>query len=271
MVSLAKESLRIGLAQLEVTPSKPTNLGKILDSINSVGEKSDIVVFPECSVGFPNGKLSGEFVREIAEPLEGNFVRSVAESASEGLTLVLPIFEKADGKVFNTSAVIKDGKVVGAYRKMLLFDAFGFRESDFFAAGSEMVLFAAGKIMCGVITCYELRFPELMRKQVMSGARVVIVPAAWVRGSLKEEQWQTLLMARAAENTSYVVGVGNAHSAFIGRSMVADPYGVKVLDLGYGERVGRFEIDNSVVTEARDKIPVLQQASKVHDIPCRIL
>ena len=183
----------------------------------------------------------------------------------------MPIFEKSGSQVFNTSAIICDGKVIGAYRKMLLFDAFGFRESDFFHPGSEMILFAARKITCGVITCYELRFPELMRQQVMSGARIMIVPAAWVKGSFKEEQWQTLLMARAAENTAYVIGVGNAHGAFIGRSIVADPYGVKVLDLGHGERVGRFEIDNSVVTLAREKIPVLLQSSKIHDVACRMI
>ena len=270
--TVAKKSLRIGLVQLEVTPLKSDNLCKILDSLNSMGQSCDVVVFPEFSMGYPNGKLSRNFVEEIAEPLDGDFVARVVERSKEQRSiLVLPIFEKDAGAVFNTSVIIGRGSVVGCYRKMHLFDAFGFRESEFFDRGSEMVLFTVGEFTFGVITCYELRFPELMRKQVMSGARAVIVPAAWVRGSLKEEQWQTLLMARAAENTSYVIGVGNAHEAFIGRSTIADPFGVKVLDLGCGCRVGQYEIDDSVVTEAREKIPVLQQSRNISDVPCRRL
>ncbi len=267
---VGKQTLRIGLVQFEATPSKHVNLRKILDSLDSLGKSSDVVVFPECSMGFPNGKLSGEFVEDIAEPLDGDFVKGVLDkSTSQESTVVLPIFEKEDGMAFNTSVLIRRGKVIGACRKMHLFDAFGYRESDFFKPGSEMVLFTVGEFTFGVITCYDLRFPELMRKQVISGARAVIVPAAWVRGPLKEEQWQTLLMARAAENTSYVIGVGNSHRAFIGRSMVADPFGVKVLDLGYGEQIGHYEVDDSVVTEARDKIPVLQQSGNLSEVPCR--
>jgi predicted amidohydrolase len=269
---MAKRNLRIGMVQLEVTPLKSDNLRKILDSLESMGQSCDVVVFPEFSMGYPNGKLSRNFVEEIAEPLDGDFVGRVVERGREKRsTLVLPIFEKDGGAVFNTSVIIDRGRVVGGYRKMHLFDAFGFRESEFFGRGSEMMLFTVKEFTFGVITCYELRFPELMRKQVISGARAVIVPAAWVRGSLKEEQWQTLLMARAAENTSYVIGVGNAHKAFIGRSMIADPLGVKVLDLGYGSQIGQYEIDDSVVTDAREKIPVLQQSHNMSDVPCRTL
>ncbi|HXX72544.1 MAG TPA: carbon-nitrogen hydrolase family protein [Candidatus Acidoferrales bacterium] len=267
-----KQRLRIGLVQLRATPAKDANLGKILQHIDSLGSSCDLVVFPEYCMGYPNGKLSREFVQEIAEPLNGGFVKSVAEkSKTHGSTVVLPIFERDAETVFNTSVIVTDGRVIGKYRKIHLFDAFGFRESEFFGHGTEMVLFSVRGITLGVITCYELRFPELMRRQVLSGARAVIVPAGWVHGSLKEEQWQTLLMARAAENTSYVIGVGNAHEAFIGRSMVADPLGIKILDLAHGERVGYSEIDDAMVTQVRERIPVLRQALDVSGTPCRRL
>jgi predicted amidohydrolase len=269
---VAKQNVKIGLVQLAVTSSKSDNLRRILDSLHSLEDTCDLVVYPECSMGFPNGKLTRDFVEQIAEPVDGEFVRRVVEGGKERqLTAVLPIFERNGRGVFNTSVIIAGGRVVGGYRKIHLFDAFGFRESEFFTPGSEMLVFKVGEFTFGVITCYELRFPELMRKLVMAGARGVIVPAAWVRGSLKEEQWQTLLMARAAENTSYVIGVGNAHEAFIGRSMIADPFGVKVLDLGYGHRVGQYEIEDSRVSEARERIPVLQQARDLNDVPCRKL
>jgi predicted amidohydrolase len=183
---------------------------------------------------------------------------------------VLPIFEQVKGAVFNTAIVIDRGEIRGGYRKIHLFDAFGYRESDLFRAGTEPILFRVRDLVFGVVICYDIRFPELVKSEVMSGARVVVVPAAWFRGPLKEEQWQMLLMARAHENTSYVIGVGNANDAFVGRSMVVDPLGVKVLDLGSGDRVGYCEIDDRRVTEAREKLPVIQQ-SKPPDIRCRQL
>jgi predicted amidohydrolase len=258
--------------QLQVTPSKEENLRNVIDSLYSGLEICDLVVFPEYCMGYPNGPLTRKFVRDIAEPLDGEFVKRVAEKGkAKQLTLVLPILEKAGATVFNTAVIIANGKVVGGYRKIKLFDALGYRESGFFGAGSELVLFKVRDTPVGVITCYELRFPELMKREAMAGARAVIVPAGWVRGPMKEMQWEMLLTARATENTSYVIGVGNAHEAFIGRSMVIDPFGVKVLDLGYGNRVREYEIDDSVVADAREKAPVLQQSRHLSGIKCRRL
>jgi predicted amidohydrolase len=267
-----REILRIGLVQLEVTPSKSENLRNVTDSLGSTMRGCDLVVFPEYAMGYPKEQLTRAFAADIAEPLNGDFVTRVAEVSRENqVGVVLPIFEKADGAVYNTAVIIAQGKVLGGYRKVHLFDALGFRESVIFRPGSELVLFTVREFTLGVITCYDIRFPELAKQEVMSGARVVIVPAGWVHGPLKEEQWQTLLMARAAENTSYVVGVGNANEAFVGRSIVVDPFGVKVLDLGYGNRVGQVEIDDSRIAEAREKIPVIEQSRQLSAIKCRRL
>ena len=265
-------NLRVGLIQFEVTDSKTENLQRVIRSLEAVGRDCDLVVFPEYSMGYSKGALSRDFVEDLAEPLNAEFVESVAEKSKEKqIVVVLPIFEKDDSSVFNTAVIIDRGKVKGGYRKIHLFDALGYRESEFFRPGSELVLFDVGGMTFGVVTCYDVRFPELIKKEVMSGATAIIVPAAWFRGPLKEEQWQTLLMARAAETTSYVIGVGNANENFVGRSLVVDPFGVKVLDLGYGDRIGRCEIDNNLITNAREKIPVLQQSRNLPDIQCRRL
>lgn len=264
--------LRIGLVQLKVTPEKSENLRSIIATLDSRAQNCDLVVFPEYCMGYPKGPLTSTFTLDAAEALDGDFVSHVAEKSKEKqLAVVLPIFEKSDGTVFNTAVVIDHGRVVGGYRKIHLFDALGSRESEFFGSGAEAVVFAVRNFTFGIITCYDLRFPELAKQEAMSGARAVIVPAAWFRGPLKEEQWQTLLMARAVETTSYVIGVGNAHEAFIGRSMVVDPVGVKVFDLGYGNRVGTYEIDDSRVSDAREKVPVLEQSRNLKDIKCRQL
>ncbi len=246
--------------QLAVTESKKQNLERVVSAIER-SEACDLLVFPEYCMGYPSRGLSRQYLEDLAEPLNGEFVNRVAELSEKNQTaIVLPIFERSNSGIFNTAAIIDQGRIKGGYRKIHLFDAFGYRESDLFQAGSNPVLFRLRDLTFGIVMCYDIRFPELVKDQVMSGARVVIVPSAWFRGPLKEEQWQTLLIARAHENTSYVVGVGNAHEAFVGRSIVVDPQGVKVMDLGAGDRVGFYRIDDARVTEAREKLPVLRQS-----------
>jgi len=213
-------------------------------------------------MGYPREGLSRKYLEDIAEPTTGEFVSLVAEkSKQQQVAIVVPIFEKYNHNVFNTAVIIDCGKVLGGYRKIHLFDALGYRESDLFCPGSNPALFKVGGMNFGVAICYDIRFPEMIKSEVMSGARAVLAPSAWLSGPLKEEQWQTLLMARAQENTSYVIGVGNANPAFVGRSIVVDPLGVKVLDLGSGNRIGFCEIDDTRVTEAREILPVLKQSS----------
>ena len=257
--------------QLQVKESKAENLQRVISALGS-SERLDLAVFPEYCMGYPNGPLTREYLLGVAEPLDGKFVDAVKKkSGEEKVAVVLPIHEKVDDEIFNTAVVIDRGRVLGGYRKVHLFDALGFRESDTFKAGSSSVLFTLAGITFGIVTCYDLRFPELMKSQVMAGARAIVVPAAWYRGLLKEEQWQTLLMARAQENTSYVIGVGNANEAFVGRSMVINPLGVKVLDLGTGDRIGHFELEDDEVTEARQKFPMIEQSRKLLNVPCKNL
>ena len=250
------------MVQLEVTPSKKENLERVLTSIEKAGAQSDVIVFPEYCMGYPPDGLSRKYVEDLGEPVNGDFVRAVAE-ASERLqvTVVVPIYEKENGSVYNAAVVTDKGKILGGYRKVHLFDALGYRESDMFRSGSAPVVFNVAGTKFGLVICYDIRFPELIRAEVMAGARVVLAPAGWVRGALKEEQWQTLLSARAQENTSYVIGVGNANPAFIGRSAAVDPLGVKLLDLGSGDIIGFCEVDDTRVTKAREILPVLKQAS----------
>ena len=242
---------------------------RVLSTIEQVGSECDLVVFPEYCMGYPHEGLSRKFVEELAEPTNGKFVTAAAEAIKHRqVSVVLPIFEKEGASIYNTAIVVSGGKVVGQYRKIHLFDALGWRESDFFHPGSNPAVFSVGGLKVGIAICYDIRFPELIRNEVISGARAIIAPAGWVRGPLKEEQWQTLLMARAQENTCYIVGVGNANRAFVGRSMVIDPLGVKVLDLGVGENLGFCEIDEEKIRSAREVLPVVKQASTTHYGPC---
>jgi len=236
-------------------------LARVLSSIEKAGNQADLIVFPEYCMGFPQEGLSPKYLNDLAEPLTGEFVNAVAEASKRmQVAVVIPVFESSDGSVYNTAVVMDRGRVLGGYRKIHLFDALNYRESDLFASGSNPALFKVKEMVFGLVICYDIRFPELMRAEAMSGAQAVIAPSAWYAGPLKEEQWQSILMARAHENTVYVIGVGNANRTFVGRSLVADPLGVKVLDLGLGDGIGFYDLDEGRISKAREMLPLLKQA-----------
>src|SRR5207302_8520882 len=181
---------------------------------------------------------AGQDLAPVAEPLDGPFVTALGDGARRhGIAVVAGVFEPApgpDGRVLNTVVALgRDGAQLGAYRKIHLYDAFGYRESDRIRPGDgETLLFALDGVTFGVETCYDVRFPELTRHLAARGAEVVLLPAAWVPGPLKEAHWEVLVRARAIESTVYVAAAGLAAPRFTGSSLLADPMGVAVVRAG---------------------------------------
>jgi predicted amidohydrolase len=223
-----------------------------------------LVVFPEGTQARFSVSL-----RAVAEPLDGPFCQGLADIArSEGIALVAGMFEPApDGRVYNTTVGYDtDGRLAAAYRKIHLFDALGYRESDNVAAGNEVVIGQLTGLRVGFMTCYDVRFPELARALAADGADVLVLPAAWAAGLFKEEHWVTLVRARAIENTIWVAAAGQVPDPAepatraptgIGRSMLVDPMGVVKVDLGPGAGVGAGDIDTSLTRSVREVLPSL--------------
>lgn len=153
-----------------------------------------------------------------------------------------------------------DGTLGRDYRKVHLFDAFGQRESERFAPGdpgAEPLVIDVDGLRVGVLTCYDLRFPESARRLVDAGAEVIVVPAAWAAGPGKAEQWTVLARARALENLAWVVAVGMAGRGVCGTSLVVDPSGKVAHRLGLGPATAVVDIDRGRVADARARIPAL--------------
>ncbi|MEO3783451.1 carbon-nitrogen hydrolase family protein [Actinocorallia sp. B10E7] len=256
--------MRVALCQIEVGDEPEANLAAVREALARAGD-ADLAVFPEATmIRFGNG------LRRVAEPLDGPFVKGLREAAAEhGTALVAGVFEPAsDGRTHNTTVVIdSSGALAGSYRKIHLFDAFAFAESDTVAPGSEPVVVDVGGIRLGLVTCYDVRFPELARALVDQGAHLLVVTAAWAQGPFKEEHWTTLVRARAIENTIWTVAVGKAPDRSdpphggrtgVGRSMLVDPMGTVVTDLGPFPAVRTLPVDLTLTGEVRRVLPSLE-------------
>jgi predicted amidohydrolase len=220
-------------------------------------EGSDLVVFPEAfarDFGEP-----GSFLGDVAEPLDGPFATEVARVAAErGTTIVAGMFERADDPARPVNTLVVRGAVTADYRKIHLYDSFGFRESDTITAGAlTPALIDVGGFRVGLMTCYDLRFPELARALVADGAQALVVPAAWVAGPRKVDHWTTLARARAIENTAYVVAVGQPGPRYTGHSLVVGPLGDVLVEAGEKAETLTATLDPAAVAEARSINPSL--------------
>jgi deaminated glutathione amidase len=258
--------MRVALAQLPVSSQPAVNLSRIESALTSAsGQGSELAIFPEGS----QIRFSAD-LRAAAEPLDGPFCTGLATAARRtGVALIAGLFETAgDGRVYNTTVAIDaSGELVAAYRKIHLFDALGQRESQTVAPGSEVVIAELAGLKIGLLTCYDVRFPELARALTLLGADLIAIGSAWAAGLYKEEHWVTLVRARAIENTIWVAAAGQVPDpgepptsapTGVGRSLLVDPMGTARLDLGSAAGVSVGVVDTEQTKRVRDVLPCLQ-------------
>lgn len=253
--------MKVAIAQLTASMDKTLNVQKAADYIGRAkAEGADFVILPEM-YSAPATPKSGVLPAEVAEPLDGPFVSGLAEAAREhGVYVVCGVFESIAGdekRAYNTTVFLnRSGELIHAYRKTHLYDAFSYKESDFIAAGDnpyEAVETEFGKI--GLMVCYEVRFPEIAREFALQGADILFVPAGWVAGAMKEDHWETLVRARAIENTMFICAADQVGNIFAGRSMIVDPMGVAVASAGEEETLLIAKLDLDRIQRVRGKLP----------------
>jgi predicted amidohydrolase len=257
------EVMRVGLLQVAAGEDKDANRAAVVAGIEALASQgAQLVVAPEASMhGFGTPDLP---LAPVAEPLDGPFVTALAAVARvSGVTVLAGMFEPVEGdasRAYNTVvAVGPGGELLGRYRKQHLFDALGWVESDRLEPGrpEDRLVFTCADVTVGVMTCYDLRFPELARALTDDGCDVIAVPSAWVAGPLKEEQWTTLVRARAIENVVYVAAADQPAPGYAGRGMVVDPFGVVVTALGEGPGRAVADVDPGRIAECRKRMPSL--------------
>lgn len=251
--------MQIAVAQVPSLADKAQVLAMIEAVVRDV--PADLVVFPE---GVMHAFDPDIDLSELAEPLDGPFVsalQSVAQTTRKNL--VVGCWERSSGddrRVWNTLVVVDiSGSIIARYRKIHLFDSFGFQESERVIPGEvEPVTFDLDGVRLGLMTCYDLRFPELARCLVARGTEVLVLPAGWIRGEHKLDHWRTLTKARAIENTVYLAAAGLCGGMYVGHSTIVDPLGGVLGELGDDPGVLAANIEPSFISEVRQRIPSLQ-------------
>jgi predicted amidohydrolase len=230
---------------------------------------ADIAVLPELFAYYGSQRQ----MRAMAEPLGGPITTFLSDLARDRTMWLLggSVCEAADGRVYNASFLFdREGESVARYRKIHLYDAElpgqrPIRESALFAAGDEVVTRDIEGIRLGLSICYDLRFPELYRGLMTSGALVLAVPSAF-QATTGAAHWEALLRARAIEEQSYVLAAAQwgpwgapaaGHRTF-GNAMIVDPWG-QVLERApeEGDGVWFAELDLETVRSVRARLPAL--------------
>jgi predicted amidohydrolase len=250
----ASSELRVALVQEASSLDASANRARLAEV---VPPEADLVVLPEAfarDFGEPGSALGPH-----AEAQGGLFDTALTHAAqARAAAVVAGMFETSDDPARPFNTLLVRGTATAAYRKIHLYDSFGHRESDAVRPGplTPVCVDVAG-FRVGVMTCYDLRFPELARALVDRGAEVLVVPAAWVAGPRKVDHWRTLVRARAIENTVFVLAAGQPAPRYTGHSLVVDPWGEILAEGGEGPDLLRATLSREVLAEARRVNPCL--------------
>jgi predicted amidohydrolase len=255
--------MKVGVVQYAAGFDKAANLEQLTSLVAAAADDgADLVIAPEGAMhDFGPQELA---LAPFAEPVDGPFVAGLSGLASaHGVTVVAGMFESVEGdpeRAYNTIvAVGPDGTLLGRYRKQHLFDALGWVESDRLVGGepADRLVFTCEDVTVGVMTCYDIRFPELARALAEDGVTLLAVPSAWVAGPRKPEQFRALATARAIENVYYVAGAVQTPPSYTGESCVIEPFGEALVSLGPDPGAAVAEISMARLEECRARMPSL--------------
>jgi deaminated glutathione amidase len=269
---------RIALFQSTTGIDPVVNARALVDAIEQAAAGGAEILFtPEMS-----GLLDRETERaaKVIRPPEQDQVLAAVQEAAARHRIWLHIGSLAvlaeGGKVANRGFVIdREGRIRATYDKIHLFDVDlptgeSWRESNVYSPGGHVVVVngtPVGKL--GLTICYDLRFPGLFARLAESDADVIAVPAAFTVPTGRAH-WHVLLRARAIEAGLFVVAAAQVghheddRNTF-GHSLVVDPWGEVLLDMGEEKGVGFIEIDLKRISDVRSRIPALNHRRPIPD------
>lgn len=221
-------------------------------------DQPDILVLPETlNTGFFPKQGLAELADEdglATKKCFGDFAKEHQVNIVAG-----SVSTKKNGKIFNTSyAFNRQGEVVCEYDKVHGFSPSG--EHEYYVGGNDVHCFTLDDIACSTVICYDMRFPELIRKATLQGVDLLFIPAEWPL--IRKHHWVTLATARAIENQMFVCAVNACGYAgevkYGGNSVLVDPWGEEICHLGTEEEIQTGVIDTDIISNIRSSINVFR-------------
>jgi predicted amidohydrolase len=278
--------MKVTVVQMNSGANKDDNIAQARRLIENAldQDKPDIVSLPEVwdSLG---GDRSARMANAEHLPPKGSnepggpayeFLRETARAAKvhvHGGSII----EQGPEKLFNTTVVFNpDGTELARYRKMHLFDIVGpdgtgYRESNAYGAGDEIVTYEANGVKVGCAICYDIRFPDLFWELRKQGAELIFLPSAFTLATGKDH-WEPLLKGRAIETQcwfaapatwgKHLEGKGEPRFTY-GHSMIVNPWGSVVAQVSDGIGWATARIDQTVTARIRRDMPVLEHRKRV--------
>ena len=260
-----KKEFKLALCQLKVIDDKNSNIKKAIEMIESSAKNdADIVILPEMfNCPYDNSK----FIEYAENQEQSKTLNAISKTAKENNILIVAgsIPELDNNKIYNSCFIFNDsGEIIGKYRKMHLFDLetpqVKFKESDVLSAGNKIGIFESEFTKIGVVICYDMRFPELIRLIALKGVQLVIVPGNFnmITGPA---HWKLLIRSRSVDNQIFMAAASTARNEELsyvsyGHSMITGPWGNIIAKADENESILYATIDLDEIKKIRKELPL---------------
>ena len=257
--------INIGIAQISAKGDKDLNIKNISEMTRNLAKKgADIIVYPEMW----NCPYNHKYFKKFAENKYETSYNTMKNLAKELNVYIvggsIPI--KFGEKIYNESFVFnRQGEKIYNYKKLHMFDVKfkngrEFKESNSVEFGDKLGVFNTEFGKMGIGICYDLRFPEMFKYMKDLGAEIFFVPGNFTieTGSY---HWELLLRSRAVDFQSFFIGASVARDEDLSKnsyahSIVADPMGDVLLNLGTDQCERVIEIDLEKIKSTEEKLPI---------------
>ena len=221
-------------------------------------EQPDVLVLPET---WNTGFFPKEGLQELCDR-DGQLVKArIGALAKEFAVNIVAgsVSNMRSGKVYNTAMVFdRQGECIASYDKTHLFTPMG--EDHYYTPGDHLCRFTLDGVSCGLIICYDVRFPELTRSLTVPGLDVLFMVSQWP--NVRTFHLRSLTTARAIENQMFVVCCNSCGTAgetvYGGNSAMIDPWGETIALAGETEQLLSAKLDMSVIDKIRNSIHVFR-------------
>ena len=255
--------MNIGIFQYEMQDESPLEKIDRLAALLNEKPQLDLVVCPEL---FISSYGSYEKIRQYSETSDGEYANKIASLAKKSSTAIVYGYPEIQGDSLFNSAQLFDSKGISIanHRKKILPPTAD--ESKIFTPGQDSSIFSINSIKVGIVICYELEFPEIIRDLALQGVQLIIAPTG------QSSNWPAAARyncrTRAFENglfVAYANSTGRLNDInFMGESKIIGPDGIDLVNAEQGEKLICAEINTDDILLVREKLPYLNDSRKLN-------